>query len=124
MENKLVIGVIGLGMGSMHLQGAINCGAEIEAICDTNPERLAKVGSEKNIPVEKQYTDWQSVLTQARYSRCLHPTPHLRRVGWSVKLLNSTSKHALVHPRVQRRLSGGCNKCKIQNAKFKMKKGV
>lgn len=75
MENKLIIGVIGLGMGAMHLQGAINCGAEIEAICDVNPERLAKVGMEKNIPAEKQYTDWHDLLKNDKINAVIIATP-------------------------------------------------
>ena len=42
--DKLVVGVIGLGMGALHLKGAIEGGAEIALICDTDPEKLKKVG--------------------------------------------------------------------------------
>ena len=31
---KLVVGVIGLGMGRAHLEGAVKYGAEIGLICD------------------------------------------------------------------------------------------
>ena len=41
---KLVVGVIGLGMGANHLKGAIANGAEVGLICDIDPEKLAKVG--------------------------------------------------------------------------------
>ena len=38
--DKIVVGVIGLGMGTNHLKGAIAWGAEIGMICDTDPEKL------------------------------------------------------------------------------------
>ena len=37
---KLVVGVIGLGMGRAHLKGAIAYGAEVGLICDPNPDKL------------------------------------------------------------------------------------
>ena len=39
---KLVVGVIGLGMGRAHLEGAVKYGAEIGLICDLNEEKLRR----------------------------------------------------------------------------------
>ncbi|MBQ8309779.1 MAG: Gfo/Idh/MocA family oxidoreductase [Clostridia bacterium] len=75
MENKLIVGVIGLGMGNAHLKAAIACGAEIEAICDTNPSRLKTVGEEQNIPAEKQYTDWHDLLTNKKINAVIIASP-------------------------------------------------
>ena len=41
------LGVIGLGIGKMHMQGIVRGGkAEIAAICDTNEELLKKTSEE------------------------------------------------------------------------------
>ena len=61
LEN-LVVGVIGLGMGALHLKGAIAYGAKIGMICDTNPERLKAIGEENGIPEENRTTDYHDIL--------------------------------------------------------------
>ena len=45
-EEKIVVGVIGLGMGKGHLKGAIACGAEVGKICDPDTEKMEKVAKE------------------------------------------------------------------------------
>ena len=59
---KLVVGVIGLGMGRAHLEGAIKYGAEIGLICDTNPAKLKEWGEKNNIPEEKWTTEWHDIV--------------------------------------------------------------
>ena len=59
---KLVVGVIGLGMGANHLKGAINYGAEIGGICDTNPEKLAKALEDNNLPAEIGTADYHDIV--------------------------------------------------------------
>lgn len=59
---KLVVGIIGLGMGKMHLKGAIEYGAEIGAICDINEARLKAIGEELNIPEEKRTTNYLDIV--------------------------------------------------------------
>ena len=72
---KLVVGVIGLGMGAHHLKGAINYGAEIGMICDINEETLAKVGEETNIPAEKRTTNYLDIVNNKEINAVLIATP-------------------------------------------------
>ena len=72
---KLVIGVIGLGMGAHHLKGAINYGAEIGMICDVNPDRLKEVGEETNIPEERRTTDYHDIVNNKEINAVLIATP-------------------------------------------------
>ncbi len=62
MEKKLVVGVIGLGFGHSHLRAAMNWGAEISAVCDSNETRLNERCEQSGIPAEKRFTDWHAVL--------------------------------------------------------------
>ena len=72
---KLVVGVIGLGMGAHHLKGAINYGAEIGMICDINPETLAKVGEETGVPAEKRTTNYLDIVNNKEINAVLIATP-------------------------------------------------
>ena len=73
---KLVTAVIGVGpMGVRHLQGAINYGSEIGAICDTDLERLRKVGEENGIPIEKQTTDYMDIVNNKEINAVILATP-------------------------------------------------
>ncbi len=72
---KLTVGVIGLGMGALHLKGAIEGGAEIAYICDTNKELLDKVGEENNIPAECRTADWMDIVKDKRVNAVILATP-------------------------------------------------
>ena len=72
---KLVVGVIGLGMGAAHLKGAIHYGAEIGAICDTNPEKLNKVGEEQGIPADRRTTDYMDIVNNKEINAVILATP-------------------------------------------------
>ena len=72
---KLVVGVIGLGMGALHLKGAIEYGAEIALICDTNPEQLAKIGDENNIPEERRTTNYLDIVNNKEINAVIIATP-------------------------------------------------
>ena len=72
---KLVVGVIGLGMGALHLKGAIEGGAEIALICDTDPEKLKKVGEEQNIPAEKHTQNWHDIVNNKDINTVIIATP-------------------------------------------------
>ncbi len=74
VEN-LVVGVIGLGMGALHLKGAIAYGARIGMICDTNPERLAKEGEENGIPEENRTTDYHEIVNHREINAVIIATP-------------------------------------------------
>lgn len=73
--SKLTIGVVGLGMGSLHLEGAISHGADVIAICDINEEQLKTVGEKNNIPEEKRYTDWKKLLDIKEMEAVIIATP-------------------------------------------------
>ena len=58
-EEKIVVGVIGLGMGKGHLKGAIACGAEVGKICDPDTEKMANVAKELGVDASKCCTDYK-----------------------------------------------------------------
>lgn len=62
MEKKLVVGNIGMMFGMAHVEGAMNYGAEIAAICDCNEETLRAAGEKYNIPEEKWVTDYHDIV--------------------------------------------------------------
>ena len=74
VEN-LVVGVIGLGMGRAHLEGAIKYGATVGLICDTNPEKLKQWGEHNNIPEEKWTTDWHDIVNNKEINAVIIATP-------------------------------------------------
>ena len=74
VEN-LVVGVIGLGMGRAHLEGAIKYGAQVGLICDTNPEKLKQWGEHNNIPEEKWTTDWHDIVNNKEINAVIIATP-------------------------------------------------
>lgn len=50
MKKKIKIGVIGLGMGSNHVESYLqHPHATVEALCDINPERLREKAAKYNI---------------------------------------------------------------------------
>ncbi len=86
---KLVTAVIGLGMGALHLKGAMEFGSEIGAICDTDVERLRKVGEENNIPVEKQTTDYMDIVNNKEINTVIIATPDQLHREMVEKLLDA-----------------------------------
>ena len=74
VEN-LVVGVIGLGMGRAHLEGAIKYGASVGLICDTNPAKLKEWGEKNNIPEEKWTTDWHDIVNNKEINAVIIATP-------------------------------------------------
>jgi len=78
---KLRVGVIGLGMGKVHLQGyQSHPAAEVVAIADPNKERLAKVGEEYKIAgkyasaeemLKKEKLDVVSIATPNKFHKPL-----------------------------------------------------
>jgi predicted dehydrogenase len=66
MENKLVVGVIGLKMGKNHLEGAI---------CDTLESTLNAVGDEYNIPADKRFLDYRDVVDNKDINAVIIATP-------------------------------------------------
>ena len=72
---KLVVGVIGLGMGRAHLEGAIRYGAEVGLICDVNPAKLEELGTKNNIPKEKWTEDWHDIVNNKDVNVVIIATP-------------------------------------------------
>ncbi len=62
MEKKLRVANIGMKFGMSHVEGAMGCGAEIAAICDSNEENLRFAGERYGIPEEKRFTDYTDIL--------------------------------------------------------------
>ncbi|MBQ5592812.1 MAG: Gfo/Idh/MocA family oxidoreductase [Clostridia bacterium] len=62
MEQKLVVGNIGMKFGMSHVEGAMNYGAEIAAICDCDPENLRFAGERYGIPEDKWVTDYHDII--------------------------------------------------------------
>ena len=74
-EEKIVVGVIGLGMGKGHLKGAIACGAEVGKICDPREDWMASVAKEFNIDESKCCTDYKEVLADPNINTVIIATP-------------------------------------------------
>ena len=74
-EEKIVVGVIGLGMGKGHLKGAIACGAEIGKICDPREDWMASVAKELGVDESKCCTDYKEVLADPTINTVIIATP-------------------------------------------------
>ena len=74
-EEKIVVGVIGLGMGKGHLKGAIACGAEVGKICDPDTEKMANVAKELGVDASKCCTDYKEVLADPTINTVIIATP-------------------------------------------------
>ncbi len=72
---KLVVGVIGLGMGAGHLEGAIKYGAEVGLICDINPDKLKETGEKYNVTENKRTTDWHDIVNNEAINVVIIATP-------------------------------------------------
>lgn len=75
MSNKIKVAVVGLGIGKSHLKGYQgHPDAEVVAICDMNPERLAQVARE--FGVAKTYTDVDAMLKAEKLDALSVCTPN------------------------------------------------
>lgn len=62
MDNKLKVANIGMKFGMSHVEGAMNCDADIVAICDCDEENLRFAGERYSIPEEKRFSDYKDLL--------------------------------------------------------------
>lgn len=62
LEKKLNVACIGMRFGMSHIEGAMQYGANIAAICDCNEENLRAAGERYGIPEEKRFTDYHDLL--------------------------------------------------------------
>ncbi len=58
----LKVANIGMKFGMSHVEGAMQYGAEIAALCDNNEENLRFAGERYNIPAEKWVSDYRELL--------------------------------------------------------------
>ena len=61
-DGKIMVGIMGLQFGLRHMEGAMENGYEIGAICDTLPGRLKDYGTEYKIPEDRWFTDYKDTL--------------------------------------------------------------
>ncbi|MBE6812216.1 MAG: Gfo/Idh/MocA family oxidoreductase [Ruminococcaceae bacterium] len=61
MKN-LKVANIGMQFGMSHVEGAMQYGAEIAALCDNNEKNLQFAGERYNIPAEKRFADYRDLL--------------------------------------------------------------
>lgn len=59
---KLKVANIGMQFGMSHVEGAMQYGAEIAALCDNNEKNLQFAGERYNIPAEKRFADYKDLL--------------------------------------------------------------
>ena len=62
MEKKLRVANIGMQFGMSHVEGAMQYGAEIAAICDNNEENLRAAGERYGIPEDRRLTDYMDIV--------------------------------------------------------------
>ena len=94
MEQKLIVGVIGLGFGQSHMQAAMAYGAEIAAVCDTNVERLNARCDANNVPKNVRCTDWHDVVNNDRINAVIIASPDQLHREMAVACLEA-GKHVL-----------------------------
>ncbi len=62
MQKKLVVANIGMKFGMSHVEGAMQYGAEIGAICDCDAENLRFAGERYSIPPQRWHTDYRDIV--------------------------------------------------------------
>jgi predicted dehydrogenase len=72
--SEIKIGIVGLGLGKSHAKAVIQSGkCDLEAICDTDVERLNKIGDD--LGVAKRYTDFYEMLKDDSINAYVIATP-------------------------------------------------
>lgn len=94
MDKKLIVACIGMQFGMSHVEGAMSCGAEIAAICDSNPENLRAAGERYGIPEEKRFTDYMNIVRDPRIEVVTVAVPDQQHCRLSCDLLRA-GKHVL-----------------------------
>lgn len=94
MEKKLVVANIGMKFGMCHVEGAMNYGAEIAAICDCNEENLRFAGERYGIPQDKWVTDYMDIVNNKDIDIVTVAIPDQQHVKVSCDLLRA-GKHVL-----------------------------
>ena len=88
MENKIKIGVIGLGMGRHHIRSfQEHPRAEVIAICDQDAERLKAAVQEYSVP--QTYTDAETMFQKAGLDAVSIATPNVFHAPLTIKALQA-----------------------------------
>ncbi len=91
---KLVVANIGLKFGMAHLEGALQSGAEVAAICDSDPEALKFAGEKYGIPEEKRFTDYRELLNNKHIQAVTVAVPDQLHAELTCEFLRA-GKHVL-----------------------------
>ncbi len=94
MEKKFTVGIIGLSVGRIHLDGAVRYGAEIGGICDLKEDFLEEMGEKYNIPAEKRFTDYRDILNNKEIDAVILATPDQLHRQQIVEFLDA-GKHVM-----------------------------
>lgn len=93
VEKKLGVGIVGLGIGSVHLQGYLQCPeARVVALCDVDEERARKVAAEHDIP--HVYTSYEDMMKEAEVEAVSVCTPNFLHAPITLAAL-AAGKHVL-----------------------------
>ena len=92
--DTLKVAVIGLRFGMAHIEGAMGCGAEIAAICDSDEENLRFAGERYGIPEEKRFKDYRALLARGDIDAAVVAVPDQRHREISCAFLEA-GKHVL-----------------------------
>lgn len=92
-DRPVRLGVIGLGIGSLHTRNLKNApDVEVAAICDINEERLQKVSAECGI--SKTFTDYKEMLKQDWIDGVIVATPNYLHAPLTIDCLEA-GKHVM-----------------------------
>lgn len=91
---KIMVAVLGLGMGKLHLKAALDFGAEVNAICDPDVTLLDRVGEEFSIPAQDRYTDYRDILKSERVNAVIIASPDMLHRE-QVEAFLAAGKHVL-----------------------------
>ena len=87
MSKKLRVAIIGLHIGTSHMEGVLEYGAEVAAICDLNPETLKKMGDRCQIPEDRRYLDYHDILALKDIDIAIIATPDQLHLKMSEEFL-------------------------------------
>ena len=90
----LKVAVAGLQFGMAHIEGALGCGAEIAAICDSNDAHLRAAGERYGIPAEKRFSDYHPLLQRDDIDAVAVAVPDQQHRALSCDFL-AAGKHVL-----------------------------
>ena len=85
-------GIIGAGIGRVHLEGYQAAGAEVVALCDANESRARETAEKYG--VRKVYTDYKEMLKDAEINTISVCTPNSMHASMSIDALEA-GKHVI-----------------------------